>query len=43
LRHALPVRRLGVLEERQFRLYFVGQATSWLGDGLLPVAIAFAT
>jgi MFS family permease len=36
------VGRLGVLEERQFRLYFVGQATSWLGDGLLPVAIAFA-
>ncbi len=31
-----------MLEERQFRLYFVGQATSWLGDGLLPVAIAFA-
>lgn len=34
--------RLGVLSERQFRRYFVGQATSWLGDGLLPVAISFA-
>ena len=34
--------RLGVLGARQFRLYFVGQATSYLGDGLLPVAVAFA-
>ncbi|MDQ3778612.1 MAG: MFS transporter [Actinomycetota bacterium] len=34
--------RLGVLGERQFRRYFAGQATSWLGDGLLPVAISFA-
>ncbi|HET7857117.1 MAG TPA: MFS transporter [Gaiellaceae bacterium] len=34
--------RLGVLSERQFRRYFVGQTTSWLGDGLLPVAISFA-
>jgi MFS family permease len=34
--------RLGVLAERQFRLYFVGQATSYLGDGLLPVAVSFA-
>ena len=33
---------LGVLQERQFRLFFVGQATSYLGDGLLPVAISFA-
>jgi MFS family permease len=32
----------GVLAERQFRRYFVGQATSYLGDGLLPVAISFA-
>jgi MFS family permease len=36
------VSRLGVLGERQFRRYFVGQTTSWLGDGLLPVAISFA-
>ena len=34
--------RLGVLSERQFRRYFAGQATSWLGDGLLPVAVSFA-
>ena len=34
--------RLGVLADRQFRRYFAGQATSWLGDGLLPVAISFA-
>ena len=34
--------RLGVLGEQQFRRYFVGQATSYLGDGLLPVAISFA-
>lgn len=33
---------LGPLRERQFRLYFVGQTTSYLGDGLLPVAISFA-
>jgi MFS family permease len=36
------VSRLGVLSERQFRRYFVGQATSYLGDGLLPVAVSFA-
>jgi MFS family permease len=34
--------RLGVLAEPQFRRYFVGQTTSYLGDGLLPVAISFA-
>ena len=34
--------RLGVLADQQFRRYFLGQATSWLGDGLLPVAISFA-
>jgi predicted MFS family arabinose efflux permease len=32
----------GALAERQFRRYFVGQTTSYLGDGLLPVAISFA-
>lgn len=31
-----------MLGDRQFRRYFVGQTTSWLGDGLLPVAISFA-
>jgi MFS family permease len=33
---------VGPLRERQFRRYFIGQTTSYLGDGLLPVAIAFA-
>src|SRR5919201_6986786 len=33
---------LGVLAAPQFRRYFVGQSTSYLGDGLLPVAISFA-
>lgn len=32
----------GALRERQFRLLWLGQATSTLGDGLLPVALAFA-
>jgi MFS family permease len=32
----------GVLRERQFRLLWIGQATSVIGDGLLPVALAFA-
>ena len=36
------MRRFGVLADRQFRRYFLGQTTSWLGDGLLPVAISFA-
>jgi MFS family permease len=38
---ALP-ETFGVLRERRFRLLWVGQATSTLGDGLLPVALAFA-
>jgi MFS family permease len=33
---------VGPLRERQFRVFFIGQATSYLGDGLLPVAISFA-
>ena len=32
----------GALRERQFRLLWLGQATSTLGDGLVPVAVAFA-
>ena len=32
----------GALKERQFRLLWLGQATSTLGDGLVPVAVAFA-
>src|SRR5690349_6565189 len=34
--------RLGALEERQFRLLWTGQAVSAFGDGLYPVALAFA-
>ncbi len=36
------VERLGALRERQFRLLWLGQATSAFGDGLVPVALAFA-
>jgi MFS family permease len=32
----------GALRERRFRLLWIGQATSTLGDGLVPVALAFA-
>jgi MFS family permease len=34
--------RLGVLEEREFRLLFTGQVVSQLGDSMTPVALAFA-
>ena len=34
--------RLGPLNDAPFRLYWVGQATSAIGDALIPVAIAFA-
>jgi MFS family permease len=34
--------RLGPLEERQFRLLFIGQAVSLLGDGMTGVALSFA-
>jgi hypothetical protein len=34
--------KLGVLEEREFRLLWLGQATSALGSSLVPVALAFA-
>jgi hypothetical protein len=33
---------LGVLEERDLRLLWLGQATSAFGSGLVPVALAFA-
>src|SRR5918995_5837834 len=33
---------LGPLEERPFRLLWLGHTTSRLGDGLLPLALAFA-
>jgi MFS family permease len=34
--------RLGALEEGPFRLLWLGQTTSALGDALIPVALAFA-
>jgi MFS family permease len=34
--------RLGVLEDREFRLLWLGQATSALGSSLVSVALAFA-
>jgi MFS family permease len=34
--------RLGALEGREFRLLWLGQATSALGTSLVPVALAFA-
>jgi MFS family permease len=34
--------RLGALREKQFRLLWAGQAVSAFGDGLYPVALAFA-
>jgi MFS family permease len=33
---------LGALRERRFRLLWLGQSTSALGDALVPVALAFA-
>ena len=32
----------GVLRERNFRLLWLGQATSAFGSGVVPVALAFA-
>jgi MFS family permease len=34
--------RFGALRERPFRLLFIGQAVSLLGDGMVGVALAFA-
>ena len=34
--------RLDALRERNFRLFFIGQATSQLGTGMVPVAISWA-
>ena len=36
------LRRFGPLEERPFRLLWIGQATSAVGDAMIPVALAFA-
>ena len=38
----IAVSKLGPLRERQFRRFFVGQAISLLGDGMAPLAVAFA-
>lgn len=38
----LAATRLGVLGERDFRLLWLGQATSAFGSSLVPVALAFA-
>jgi MFS family permease len=38
----MPRGRLGPLEERPYRLLWVGQTTSALGDALVGVALAFA-
>ena len=37
-----PSDTFGALREPRFRLLWLGQATSTLGDGLLPVALVFA-
>jgi hypothetical protein len=34
--------RLGVLGERNFRLFFAGYATSLIGAAMVPVALTFA-
>jgi MFS family permease len=34
--------RLGVLAERDFRLFFIGYSTSLAGSAMVPVALAFA-
>jgi MFS family permease len=36
------VESLGVLRGRHFRLLYIGQGCSYLGDALVPVALAFA-
>ena len=33
---------MGALRERNFRLYFIGQAASAVGNAMVPVALAFA-
>ena len=41
-RVAMMPRSLHVLREREYRLFFLGQAVSLLGDGMVNVALAFA-
>jgi MFS family permease len=38
----MRMRGLAALRERPFRLLFMGQAASLLGDGMVSVALAFA-
>jgi len=38
----LAALRSGPLAEREFRLLFTGQTMSMIGDGIAPIAIAFA-
>lgn len=33
---------IGALEDRNFRLFFIGQAASQIGSGMAPVAVVFA-
>ena len=42
LRSVPSNRWLGVLSHRDFRLYFIGRATSFIGSGMIPVALSFA-
>jgi Transmembrane secretion effector len=35
-------KNLGALQERDFRLFFIGQSISLLGDGMAPLALSFA-
>lgn len=42
LRPVVANRWLGVLSHRDFRLYFIGRATSFIGSGMIPVALSFA-
>lgn len=35
-------RWIGALEDRNFRLFFIGQSASQIGNGMAPVAIVFA-
>jgi MFS family permease len=39
----VPANRwFGVLAHRDFRLYFIGRLTSFIGTGMIPVALSFA-
>src|SRR5215217_557030 len=42
LANATRLARMGVLRLRDFRLLLAAQAVSWLGDRMVPIALAFA-